>query len=67
MATSKRYDKIERSKLWDYIKLGYELYAVDMRTLKVLNIAELTINQVNFYYGNADTFFIHAYEVNVSA
>lgn len=64
MATSKRYDKIERSKLWEYIKLGYELYAVDMRQLKVLAIEELTINQVNYYYQSADTIFIHAYEVN---
>lgn len=65
MATSKRYDKIERSKLWEYIKLGYELYVVDMRTLQVKSIDELTVNQVNFYYSNPDDFFIHAYEVNV--
>lgn len=64
MATGKRYEKIERSKLWDYIKLGYELYAVDMVRMEVKLIAELTVNQINYYYNNADALFIQAYVVN---
>lgn len=63
MAASKRYDKIERSKLWEYIKLGYELYVVDMIALKTLIVNELTVNQINYYYSNPDAIFIYAYSV----
>ena len=59
-----RYDKIERSKLWILIQSGAKLYVVDMVQLKVSNIKDLTVSQINHFYDDADSFFIQAIEVS---